>query len=169
MPEREVLPPLRRHAGKDVLALTEFLAECFFRKYIRIGIDARCLYLNDPGAVVTRVTITGGHPNFRGMKSELYANGAGLLLGRRGGTASWCRITGNAAKNYYIRGGGVALVGDKSVLAAEQVDSNKLGFAVSIHGGAQVKTNGTDSTHFSPEKSCTRAEIVTFLQRGAAE
>ena len=26
-------------------------------------------------------------------------------------------------------------------------------------------TNGTDSTHFSPAKTCTRAEIVTFLQR----
>ena len=33
----------------------------------------------------------------------------------------------------------------------------------------QKITNGTDSTHFSPEKVCTRAEIVTFLQRGAAE
>ena len=28
-------------------------------------------------------------------------------------------------------------------------------------------TNGTDSTHFSPKKPCTRAEIVTFLQRAA--
>ena len=28
-------------------------------------------------------------------------------------------------------------------------------------------TQGTDSTHFSPGKSCTRAEIVTFLQRAA--
>ena len=26
-------------------------------------------------------------------------------------------------------------------------------------------TNGTDETHFSPEKACTRAEIVTFLYR----
>lgn len=28
-------------------------------------------------------------------------------------------------------------------------------------------TNGTDSSHFSPEKTCSRAEIVTFLQRAA--
>ena len=28
-------------------------------------------------------------------------------------------------------------------------------------------TNGTDSSHFSPEKTCTRAEIVTFLHRAA--
>jgi hypothetical protein len=30
-------------------------------------------------------------------------------------------------------------------------------------------TNGTDATHFSPENSCTRAEIVTFLWRAAGE
>jgi hypothetical protein len=30
-------------------------------------------------------------------------------------------------------------------------------------------TNGIDDTHFSPEKSCTRAEIVTFLWRAAGE
>jgi cell wall-associated NlpC family hydrolase len=29
-------------------------------------------------------------------------------------------------------------------------------------------TKGTDGTHFSPAKACTRAEIVTFLQRDAA-
>ena len=33
----------------------------------------------------------------------------------------------------------------------------------------QGVTKGTDSTHFSPEKTCSRAEIVTFLQRAAAE
>ena len=31
----------------------------------------------------------------------------------------------------------------------------------------QEITNGTDSMHFSPEITCTRAAIVTFLQRGA--
>ena len=34
---------------------------------------------------------------------------------------------------------------------------------------AEEITNGTDATHFSPAKGCTRAEIVTFLQRSAAE
>ena len=33
---------------------------------------------------------------------------------------------------------------------------------------AQKITNGTDDTHFSPAKTCTRAEIVTFLQRADA-
>ena len=26
-------------------------------------------------------------------------------------------------------------------------------------------TNGTDKTHFSPDKTCTRGQIVTFLYR----
>ena len=30
-------------------------------------------------------------------------------------------------------------------------------------------TKGTDSTHFSPDQPCTRAEIVTFLQRAASD
>ena len=36
--------------------------------------------------------------------------------------------------------------GDKSTLASEKVDSNKLGFAMSIGGGAQVATDATDAS-----------------------
>lgn len=36
--------------------------------------------------------------------------------------------------------------GDKSTLAGEKVDSNKLGFALSIGGGKQVKTNSDKAT-----------------------
>ena len=32
-----------------------------------------------------------------------------------------------------------------------------------------VITNGTDSTHFSPDASCTRAQMVTFLWRAAGQ
>ena len=35
--------------------------------------------------------------------------------------------------------------GDKSTLAKEKVNSNKLGFALSIGGGAQVKTDASDA------------------------
>ena len=35
--------------------------------------------------------------------------------------------------------------GDKSTLAKEKVDSNKLGFALTIGGGEQVKTNAADA------------------------
>ena len=29
-------------------------------------------------------------------------------------------------------------------------------------------TNGTDATHFSPDKPCTRGQVVTFLYRDMA-
>ena len=69
-------------------------------------------------------------------------------------TATGCRIVNNSYGAVRVssvtisaaEGWHLTSFGDKSVLAAEQVDSNKLGFAMSIGGGAQVKTNGTDST-----------------------
>ena len=48
--------------------------------------------------------------------------------------------------------------------SAQERDSTAVLWAVE-----QGVTKGTDSTHFSPEKTCSRAEIVTFLQRAAAE
>jgi len=47
--------------------------------------------------------------------------------------------------------------GDKSTLAAEKVDSNKLGFAMSIGGGAQVKTSTDDESQMlitAPIEGC---------------
>lgn len=42
-------------------------------------------------------------------------------------------------------------------------------FAAAVRWAVQQSiTEGTDGTHFSPAKTCTRAEIVTFLQRDAA-
>jgi hypothetical protein len=38
-----------------------------------------------------------------------------------------------------------------------------------LWAGKRGVTNGTDATHFSPEKFCTRAEIVTFLWRAAGK
>lgn len=36
--------------------------------------------------------------------------------------------------------------GDKSILAGEKVNSNKIGFAISIGGGAQLETDGADAS-----------------------
>lgn len=47
--------------------------------------------------------------------------------------------------------------GDKSILAAEKVDSNKLGFAISIGGGARVATandNATQQLISAPVRGC---------------
>ncbi len=47
--------------------------------------------------------------------------------------------------------------GDKSTLAGEKVDSNKLGFSLSIGGGKEVMTKGNASTQrliSAPEEGC---------------
>lgn len=69
-------------------------------------------------------------------------------------TATNCKIVNNsygavrvksvsisAAQNWHLTS-----FGDKSTLANAKVDSNKLGFAMTIGGGAQVKTNGDNAT-----------------------
>ena len=43
------------------------------------------------------------------------------------------------------QGWSLAAFGDKATLAHEKVNSNKLGFALSIGGGAQVKTDASDA------------------------
>ena len=69
-------------------------------------------------------------------------------------TASDCKITNNSYGAVRVRsvsisaaeGWNLTAFGDKSSLAGEKVDSNKLGFAMSIGGGAQVATASNDAT-----------------------
>ena len=69
-------------------------------------------------------------------------------------TASDCRITNNSYGAVRVRsvsisaaaGWNLTAFGDKSSLAGEKVDSNKLGFAMSIGGGAQVATASNEAT-----------------------
>ncbi len=61
-------------------------------------------------------------------------------------------VTISAANNWHL-----TKYGDKSTLAAEKVDSNKLGFALSIGGGKQVQTTTDDSNQrliTSPVEGC---------------
>ena len=50
-------------------------------------------------------------------------------------------VTISAASNWHL-----TAFGDKATLAGEKVDSNKLGFAMQIGGGQQVKTTTDAST-----------------------
>ena len=50
-------------------------------------------------------------------------------------------VTISAAANWHL-----TKFGDKSLLAAEKVDSNKLGFALAIGGGKQVQTATNEQT-----------------------
>lgn len=69
-------------------------------------------------------------------------------------TASDCRITNNSYGAVRVRsvsisaatGWNLTAFGDKASLAGEKVDSNKLGFAMSIGGGAQVATASNEAT-----------------------
>ena len=69
-------------------------------------------------------------------------------------TASDCKITNNSYGAVRVRsvsisaaeGWNLTAYGDKSSLAGEKVDSNKLGFAMSIGGGAQVATASNEAT-----------------------
>ena len=69
-------------------------------------------------------------------------------------TASDCKITNNSYGAVRVRSVSISAAadwnltafGDKSSLAGEKVDSNKLGFAMSIGGGAQVATSTNEAT-----------------------
>ena len=69
-------------------------------------------------------------------------------------TADNCRITNNSYGAVRVRsvsisaaeGWNLTAFGDKASLAGEKVDSNKLGFAMSIGGGAQVATSTDEAT-----------------------
>ena len=69
-------------------------------------------------------------------------------------TATDCKITNNSYGAVRVRsvsisaasGWNLTAFGDKASLAGEKVDSNKLGFALSIGGGAQVATSTDEAT-----------------------
>ena len=69
-------------------------------------------------------------------------------------TADNCRIVNNSYGAVRVKsvtitaenGWKLTAFGDKSTLASEKVDSNKLGFALSIGGGQQVQTATNDAT-----------------------
>ena len=69
-------------------------------------------------------------------------------------TATDCKITNNSYGAVRVRsvsisaaeGWNLTAFGDKASLAGEKVDSNKLGFALSIGGGAQVATASNEAT-----------------------
>jgi len=80
-------------------------------------------------------------------------------------TATNCKIVNNSYGAVRVKSVNISAAsdwhltafGDKSTLAAEKVDSNKLGFAMSIGGGAQVKTSTDDESQMlitAPIEGC---------------
>ena len=87
-------------------------------------------------------------------------------------TATDCRITNNSYGAVRVRsvsisaasGWNLTAFGDKASLAGEKVDSNKLGFAMSIGGGAQVATSTDEAT-----QSLITAPIEGCYMTGAGD
>lgn len=87
-------------------------------------------------------------------------------------TATDCRITNNSYGAVRVAsvsisaasGLNLTAFGDKASLAGEKVDSNKLGFAMSIGGGAQVATSTDEAT-----QSLITAPIEGCYMTGAGD
>ena len=87
-------------------------------------------------------------------------------------TADNCRITNNSYGAVRVAsvsisaasGWNLTAFGDKASLAGEKVDSNKLGFAMSIGGGAQVATASDEAT-----QSLITAPIEGCYMTGAGD
>ena len=87
-------------------------------------------------------------------------------------TADNCRITNNSYGAVRVasvsisaaEGWNLTAFGDKASLAGEKVDSNKLGFALSIGGGAQVATASDEAT-----QSLITAPIEGCYMTGAGD
>ena len=87
-------------------------------------------------------------------------------------TADNCRITNNSYGAVRVasvsisaaEGWNLTAFGDKASLAGEKVDSNKLGFALSIGGGAQVATSTDEAT-----QSLITAPVAGCYMTGAGD
>ena len=117
---------------------------------IKSGVKTRVLYVNDPGARVEGVTLTGGNQG-----SPRYSYGCGLWIGAKGGTVEYCRITGNGNGEYYQVGGGVGLTGERAVLRHCVVDGNWT--TTSGQGGGVALTAGTVDTCLVYDNTASRA------------
>ena len=90
----------------------------------------------DPAGTAMNVTVPTSLPMTMSQDSDVL-------------TADNCRITNNSYGAVRVasvsisaaEGWNLTAFGDKASLAGEKVDSNKLGFAMSIGGGAQVATS----------------------------
>ena len=94
----------------------------------------------DPSATAMRVTVPTALPMAMSQDGDVT-------------TANNCQIVNHSYGAVRVRSVSISAVdgwkltafGDKSSLAHEKVDSDKLGFALSIGGGAQVQTDASDA------------------------
>lgn len=88
-------------------------------------------------------------------------------------TADNCRITNNSYGAVRVKtveitaadGWSLTAFGDKTTLAREKVDSNKLGFAIRIGGGAQSATDASNTN----TQALISAPVVGCYMTGAGD
>ena len=94
----------------------------------------------DSAATAMSVTVPTVLPIAVGTDGTVTTATDAKIINNSYGSVKVNSVTIDAARNWYL-----TAFGDKSTLAHEKVDSNKLGFALAIGGGEQKATTSKDS------------------------
>ena len=147
---------MKKHVSK-ITALVLALCLC-----LSLGISASAADVSSSGSAgTTPVYLSstddgtlGGNPSPTAM-SVTVPTALPMAVSQTGDvtTATDCKIINNSYGAVRVKsvtvatanGWNLTAFGDKSTLASEKVDSNKLGFALTIGGGTQVATTSADA------------------------
>lgn len=106
----------------------------------------------NPSATAMSVTVPTGLPMSMAQNGDVTCASDCKIVNNSYGAVRVKSVTISSAGNWHL-----TAFGDKSTLAGEKVDSNQLGFAMTIGGGQQVKTTSKASTQqliSSPVTGC---------------
>ena len=94
----------------------------------------------DPSATALRVTVPTALPMAMNQDGDVTTATDCKIVNNSFGAVRVASVTITAADNWSL-----TAFGDKSILAGEKVDSNQLGFAISIGGGDQMATDSSSA------------------------
>lgn len=93
----------------------------------------------DPSATALRVTVPTALPMAMNQDGDVTTATDCKILNNSFGAVRVASVTITAADDWSL-----TAFGDKSILAGEKVDSNQIGFAISIGGGDMMATNNSN-------------------------
>lgn len=93
----------------------------------------------DPSATALRVTVPTALPMAMNQDGDVTTATDCKIVNNSFGAVRVASVTITAADDWSL-----TAYGDKSILAGEKVDSNQIGFAISIGGGKMMATNDSD-------------------------
>jgi len=117
-----------------------------------------------PAATAMSVTVPTTLPMAMGQNGDVTTATDCKIVNNSYGAVRVKSVTISAASDWNL-----TAFGPKSTLAGEKVDSNKLGFAMTIGGGNQVKTSTNDATQTlisAPIDGCSDNEVITMTGIG---